>query len=116
MLPELDEKSRDIAFAQGLLQEWAKTQPSQISEYLNTLVTAVDHYRSKWVDSYTDYAELNGRYTVLTAQQAELMQQMQIMRDQETERLREEQKVFWTNHENNLERREIVVPSRTNAG
>lgn len=116
MLPQLDEKAKDIAFAQGLLEEWGKTQPAQIADYLNTLTHGVDYWRTKYFDLQTDYETLNGNYTNLTVVHGQTLQQLQFMKDQETERLIEEQKEFWPKHENNLERPALVVPSGTIPG
>lgn len=116
MLDPLDEKSKDIAFAQGLLEEWAKSQIPQIADYLKTLISGIDYWREKYVKISEDHQQLYGNYTNLTVTYGQLLQEMQFLRDQNTELLVEQQKEFHTPHANNLERKSFVVPSGINPG
>lgn len=101
MLDQLDEKSKDIAFAQGLLEEWAKTQIPQIADYLKTLINGIDYWRDKYIKVAEDHQQLYGNYTNLTVTYGQLLQEMQFLRDQNTELLIETQKEFHINHEKN---------------
>lgn len=115
-LAPLDDKAKDIAFSQGLLEEWTKTQPPQIADYMKTLVSGVDYWREKYTKIAEDYQQLYGNYTNLTVTYGQLLQEMQFLREQNTELLVEQQKEFHTPHANNLERRQLIIPSGTKPG
>jgi hypothetical protein len=101
MLPPLEERAKDIAFSQGILEGWldkVQNVPPAILEHLRTITEGVSYWRSKYFGIQQDYETLNANYTNLTVTYGQALQQMQFIRDQNTELLIEQQKDLHVQH------------------
>ena len=80
-MPELTQKEKDIAYAQGFIGAWIETAPAIVKsraahgkEWIVVLIDGVDHYREKCAAINEDYQSLLTKFNQLTAMSAGYLQ------------------------------------------
>ena len=100
-LKPLDDKAKDAAFSLALIQEWfgGKTSlPDSVAAALKDHFTAVsvgiDYWRSEYYGAMEQLRQANDRYNELTAMSAKLLAEIQSLKDQNEELLKDQQRPF----------------------
>jgi len=104
MLEPLEDKAKDIAYAQGVLEGWVQDYPDQLKDYVKTVSDGIEYWRKKYVDLQIAYKEVQQNYTNLTVTYGQALQQLQHLKDQNDELLIEQQKEFHVQHANSVGR------------